>query len=148
MVGGSLLFLGCAALMPLAPIFSLAPDMGVLPNIHAYVIVILGGMGSVSGSIIAGLLIGLLALPGYTPNYNDRAYLPDFIPSNQGFAAADRHFSQARMKPEILMIESDHDMRNPTDFLVLDMFANYCTGREDIKGAIAVAERQAKRIYR
>jgi branched-chain amino acid transport system permease protein len=41
-----------------APIFSLAPDMGVLPNIHAYVIVILGGMGSVSGSIIAGVLLG------------------------------------------------------------------------------------------
>ncbi len=31
--------------------------------------------------------------------------------------------SQARMKPEILMIESDHDMRNPTDFLVLDRLA-------------------------
>jgi len=35
-----------------------------------------------------------------------------------------------------------------SDFLVLDMFANYCTGREDVKGAMAVAERQAKRIYR
>jgi multiple sugar transport system substrate-binding protein len=35
-----------------------------------------------------------------------------------------------------------------SDFLVLDMFANYCTGREDAKGAIAVAERQARRIYR
>jgi multiple sugar transport system substrate-binding protein len=34
------------------------------------------------------------------------------------------------------------------DFLVLDMFANYCTGRQDVKGAIAQAERQAKRIYR
>lgn len=34
------------------------------------------------------------------------------------------------------------------DFIVVDMFANYCTGREDIKGAIAQAERQAKRIYR
>jgi multiple sugar transport system substrate-binding protein len=34
------------------------------------------------------------------------------------------------------------------DFLLLDMFANYCTGREDVKGAIAIAERQAKRIYR
>jgi putative drug exporter of the RND superfamily len=27
------------------------------------------------------------------------------------------------MKPEILMIESNHDMRNPTDFLVLDRLA-------------------------
>ena len=34
------------------------------------------------------------------------------------------------------------------DFIVVDMFANYCTGREDLKGAIAQAERQAKRIYR
>jgi multiple sugar transport system substrate-binding protein len=34
------------------------------------------------------------------------------------------------------------------DFIVVDMFANYATGREDVKGAIAVAERQAKRIYR
>jgi multiple sugar transport system substrate-binding protein len=34
------------------------------------------------------------------------------------------------------------------DFLVVDMFASYCTGREDVKGAIAMAERQAKRIYR
>ena len=68
-------------------------------------------------------MIGLLALPGYKTNYNDRAYLPTSIPANQGFAAADRHFPQARMKPEVLMIESDHDMRNPADFLVLDKLA-------------------------
>ncbi|KIZ39641.1 MULTISPECIES: ABC transporter substrate-binding protein [Rhodopseudomonas] len=34
------------------------------------------------------------------------------------------------------------------DFIVVDMFANYATGREDVKGAMASAERQAKRIYR
>jgi multiple sugar transport system substrate-binding protein len=34
------------------------------------------------------------------------------------------------------------------DFVVIDMFANYCTGREDVKGAIAIADRQLKRIYR
>jgi multiple sugar transport system substrate-binding protein len=28
------------------------------------------------------------------------------------------------------------------------MFANYCSGRDDAKGAIAVTERQLKRIYR
>jgi len=50
--------LAAAAGALVAPIFSLAPDMGVLPNIHAYVIVILGGMGSVTGSIIAGVMLG------------------------------------------------------------------------------------------
>ena len=34
------------------------------------------------------------------------------------------------------------------DFIVLDMFASFCTGREDVKGAINIAERQAKRLYR
>lgn len=50
--------LAAAAGALIAPIFSLAPDMGVLPNIHAFVIVILGGMGSVLGSIFAGILLG------------------------------------------------------------------------------------------
>lgn len=68
-------------------------------------------------------LIGLITLPGYKASYNDREYLPSFIPANAGLAAADRHFSQARMKPEILMIQANHDMRNPADFLILDRLA-------------------------
>src|SRR6195952_3875659 len=68
-------------------------------------------------------LIGLLTLPGYKTNYNDRNYLPKDIPANEGYAAADRHFSQARMNPEALMIESDHDLRNSADFLVIDKIA-------------------------
>src|SRR5271154_4137479 len=68
-------------------------------------------------------LVGLLALPGYRVSYKDRDYLPKDVPGNVGMAAAERHFSQARMLPEILMIESDHDMRNSADFLVLDKLA-------------------------
>src|ERR1700748_2092034 len=68
-------------------------------------------------------LVGLLALPGYRTNYNDRKYLPADLPANAGYAAADRHFSQARMNPELLMIESDHDLRNSADFLVIDKIA-------------------------
>jgi putative drug exporter of the RND superfamily len=68
-------------------------------------------------------LIGLVTLPGYKTSYNDRLYIPQDIPANLGYAAADRHFSQARMMPEILLIESNHDMRNPADFLVLHRLA-------------------------
>ena len=35
-----------------------------------------------------------------------------------------------------------------SDFVLLDMFASYCTGREEAKGAIKIAERQLQRIYR
>ena len=68
-------------------------------------------------------LVGLLALPGYTTDYDNRHYLPADTPANVGYAAADRHFNQARLNPELLMIETDHDMRNPADFLVLDKVA-------------------------
>ncbi|OBG89238.1 hypothetical protein A5699_14695 [Mycobacterium sp. E802] len=72
---------------------------------------------------IALSLVGLLTLPGYQTNYNDRKYLPSDLPANTGYAASDRHFSQARMNPELLLIESDHDLRNPADFLVVDRIA-------------------------
>jgi putative drug exporter of the RND superfamily len=65
-------------------------------------------------------VVGLLALPGYKTGYHDRVYLPKDIPTNIGYAAANRHFSLARMLPEVLLVETDHDMRNPADFLVLD----------------------------
>ncbi|MCZ8378662.1 MMPL family transporter [Mycobacterium sp. CPCC 205372] len=69
---------------------------------------------------VALALIGLLTLPGYRTNYNDRHYLPADLPANEGYAAADRHFDQARMNPELMMISSDHDLRNSADFLVID----------------------------
>ncbi|MFV8244724.1 RND family transporter [Mycolicibacterium peregrinum] len=68
-------------------------------------------------------LIGLLALPAYKTSYNDRLYVPGSIPANVGYAAAERHFPASRMTPDVLMVEADHDMRNPSDFLVLNKLA-------------------------
>jgi RND superfamily putative drug exporter len=72
---------------------------------------------------VAIALVGLITLPSYRPGYDNRNYMPADIPANVGYAAADRHFSQARMNPELLLIETDHDMRNPADFLVIDRVA-------------------------
>lgn len=75
---------------------------------------------AVSGAVV---LVGMVALPSFKTSYNDRHYLPLSAPSNQGQEAANRHFSEARMNPDLLMVESDHDMRNPADMLVLDRVA-------------------------
>jgi RND superfamily putative drug exporter len=72
---------------------------------------------------LAAALVGLLALPSFTMNYNDRFTMPATTPANIGYAAASRHFSAARISPEVLMIETAHDMRNPADMLVLDRVA-------------------------
>ena len=79
--------------------------------------------GAILLATVALSLIGLLTLPGYRPNYNDRNYLPQDLPANEGFAAAERHFPAARMNPELLLVESDHDLRNAADFLVIDKIA-------------------------
>jgi RND superfamily putative drug exporter len=68
-------------------------------------------------------LIGLLALPGYKTSYNDRRYLPADASVNVAYTAAERHFSQARLNPELLMIESDHDLRDPADMILLERIA-------------------------
>ncbi|MEZ0350950.1 RND family transporter [Mycobacterium sp. pR1184] len=85
--------------------------------------------GPIFAAACAVTLVGLLALPGYTTNYHDRVYLPEDLPTNQGYAAANRHFPLGRMLPEFVLIEADHDMRNPSDFLVLERLA---------KGVLAV----------
>jgi branched-chain amino acid transport system permease protein len=54
----------------LAPSFSVTPDVGAQPSIRSYVIIVLGGMGSIKGSIFGGLIIGLVEslAAGYFPD--------------------------------------------------------------------------------
>ena len=79
--------------------------------------------GPILVGTVALALVGLLTLPGYRTNYNDRNYLPKDLPANEGYQAADRHFTPARMNPELMLIESDHDLRSSADFLVIDKIA-------------------------
>jgi putative drug exporter of the RND superfamily len=91
-------------------------------------------------------LVGLLTLPGYQTNYNDRNYLPTDLPANEGYAAADRHFNAARMNPEVMMIESDHDMRNSADFLVINKIAKAIFAVEGISRVQAITRPDGKPI--
>ncbi|MFN8088725.1 MAG: MMPL family transporter [Mycobacterium sp.] len=68
-------------------------------------------------------VLGLLALSGYTTSYDARPYMPSSSPANVGYAAAERHFPTSRLNPELLLVESDHDMRNPADMLILEKIA-------------------------
>ena len=88
---------------------------------------------------LAVALVGLLTLPGYKPSYNDQKSIPTDIPANLGFAAAARHFPEsAMMAPEILLVEADHDLRNPADFLVLNKLAKAVQAVPDISKVQAV----------
>lgn len=79
--------------------------------------------GPIFVAACAVALIGLLALPGYKVSYKDPSFIPQDTPANLGWAAAARHFPESRLLPEVVLIESDHDMRNSADFLVLNKLA-------------------------
>ncbi|WP_368948763.1 RND family transporter [Mycobacteroides abscessus subsp. massiliense] len=79
--------------------------------------------GAVFAASSAIALVGIAIMPTMKVSYNDRFYVPEDLPSNIGYTAAERHFSSATMNPDILMIESDHDMRNTGDMIILDRIA-------------------------
>jgi branched-chain amino acid transport system permease protein len=65
---GAALAGGAGALM--GPMFSISPTSGLVPAIRSFVIIVLGGMGSVKGAIFGGLIIGLVESlgSGYFPD--------------------------------------------------------------------------------
>jgi putative drug exporter of the RND superfamily len=71
----------------------------------------------------AVVMLGAIFVPSYQVNYDDRAYQPTDGLANQGFEASDRHFPPSKLFSEMLMIETDHDMRNSADFISLDRVA-------------------------
>lgn len=44
----------------MAPLFSVSPFIGLTPMLKAFVVVILGGLGSVPGAALAGMLLGVI----------------------------------------------------------------------------------------
>ena len=68
-------------------------------------------------------VIGFVSLATYVPSYNDKKYTPPDIAANVAQTAAERHFTPARMNPELLMVDAGHDVRNPTDMLIIDRIA-------------------------
>jgi len=47
-----------------APIYSLNPGMGLEPILMSFLIIIVGGLGSITGTVLAGILVGVLQSVG------------------------------------------------------------------------------------
>lgn len=68
--GISGLLAGIAAVLWIGQRGSVDPAMGLLPVIKAFIAVVLGGLGSLSGAVLGGILLGVIEVML-------RAYLPD-----------------------------------------------------------------------
>ncbi|EFV12887.2 RND family transporter [Segniliparus rugosus] len=69
------------------------------------------------------ILIGAVTVLTYHVDYDDQHSQPSWTASNLGFQAADRHFPPGKMNTEMLMIEADHDLRNPQSMVAIERVA-------------------------
>ena len=71
--------LAAAAGALMAPIFKLDPMMGEQPLLKAFIIIILGGLGSIPGAILGGLMLGLVDSIVATALGAEPAFLLSFV---------------------------------------------------------------------
>lgn len=77
--------------------------------------------------LVAGLVIlGVLAAfyPGIRQSYDTHSVQPASTDSNLGNALLAKHFPANEVYPEYVLIDSDHDMRNPRDLASLEKAAS------------------------
>ncbi len=90
--------------------------------------------GPVLAAALAVLALLLLILPTFQVSYNERRAQPADSPANIGFAAADRHLPPNIMAPSVLIVEADHDLRDPADLIALSKLTNAVLAIPGISG--------------
>jgi len=87
-----------------------------------------GAVAARPGRMLAVSLLPLLALAALAPllqvTYDTRETQPDDTESNRGYALLDRHYPVNEILPDYVLIQADHDLRNPRDLALLERAAS------------------------
>ncbi|MEE6177838.1 MMPL/RND family transporter [Mycobacterium sp. 050134] len=72
--------------------------------------------------VTATALLLVCAVPalGMKLSFDERTGQPTSSDSNRGYQAADRHFPADGLLPQYVLIETDHDMRNPAGLIAIE----------------------------
>jgi putative drug exporter of the RND superfamily len=66
------------------------------------------------------VLILMIALPGVPIGWDESAATPAWAESNRGYKAVDDHFAPNQLLPDVVTIETDHDIRNPAGLTAVE----------------------------
>ncbi|OBH77011.1 hypothetical protein A5681_08345 [Mycobacterium scrofulaceum] len=77
--------------------------------------------------VTAGGLTLLVALPlaGMRVGFNEPAATPSSTDSNRGYVGADRHFAANELLPDVVVIQADHDLRNPAGLIAIERITRH-----------------------
>ncbi|MGU3499288.1 MMPL/RND family transporter [Mycobacterium sp. C31M] len=72
--------------------------------------------------VTAMAVLAVLALPVLTMRigWDEPGATPAGTESNRGYAAADRHFDNNHLLPDVVAVAADHDLRNPTGLIAVE----------------------------
>jgi RND superfamily putative drug exporter len=77
--------------------------------------------------VCATIVLLLCGVPAFSLklNYDERTGQPGSSESNLGYQAADRHFAADSLLPQYVLVESDHDLRNPAGLIAIESIARH-----------------------
>lgn len=77
--------------------------------------------------VTAGGLTLLAALPlaGMRVGFNEPAATPASTDSNRGYVSADRHYAVNALLPDVVVIQADHDLRNPAGLIAVERITRH-----------------------
>lgn len=99
------------------------------------------GVAARPARMAAAALVPLVALAALYPllelSLDSRSSQPDDTGSNRGYALLERHFPINEVLPDFVLIQADHDLRNPRDLALLELAADSVArqdGVEQVRG--------------
>jgi RND superfamily putative drug exporter len=69
---------------------------------------------------LAVIVVGAIPLTGLRIGWNEPAATPASAESNQGYAAADRHFGPNHLLATVVNVAADHSIRNPAGLIAVE----------------------------
>src|SRR5262249_52397155 len=69
---------------------------------------------------IASVLVLIIPLPGMLIDWDEAAATPPQAQSNRGYQVVDQHFPPNQLLPDVVTIETDHDIRNPAGLTAIE----------------------------
>jgi RND superfamily putative drug exporter len=96
---------------------------------------------------VSGTLIIVLILPAFTTRtgWNEPAAVPAGAESSQGYAANDRHSPGNLLFPDVVIVEADHDLRNPSGLIAIERISRQIMAIPGVR-MVQSASRPAGRV--
>lgn len=85
--------------------------------------------------VASGALMLALAIPlcGMGIGWDETAATPADAESNRGYQAADQHFGPNQLLPDVVTIETDHDMRSPAGLIAVERITKAIMGIRGVR---------------